>query len=222
MDSSFSSFDPVFDTLKCDVPEIPPISDSAFIDCFIPPEITPIFDCNDIDLPVPTSYIRSFLSVVSSGGGGGAGPVGDKGDPGNPGADGEDGADGCAPSVTPVVTVICVNNEEEIDIDIQISEVATCEYKIEYTFYVYCPFEKEDICCFWTWCPCDHEELKEPGEAEECGFETNYCGQILGKWVLQEAMSHASCPGTNPPCIVGDYHGQTRIICNNASCDEEE
>src|SRR5690606_28465622 len=204
---SSSSFDPVFDTFKCDVPEIPPISDIPFIlDCEVPSVVTPIFDCTDIDLPIPPNY---FVAILGATGVGGRGPTGDAGDPGNDGPPGSTGSDGCAPTVLVATNVICVSNPDNVAITVSVLETDDCEYTITYNFSVYCPFEEEATCCFWTWCPCEDESSLGPVDPEECSFSEDYCEDAPGQWVLQTALSPDGCVGTNPPCTRGKYHGQT-------------
>src|SRR5690606_32696041 len=134
---SSSSFDPVFDTLKCDIPEIPPVSNTPLIlDCEIPRAIDPIFDCNDIDLQLPISYVAAFAVAV-----GGAGQPGARGPKGDDGADGADGEDGCDPVLTISRSVTCVYTVDDVGVEVGVTQTDDCEYNIHFDFSLICGFD---------------------------------------------------------------------------------
>lgn len=208
---SSSSFEPVFDIEKCDIPAIPPIEDLDFVDCVIPPEITPITDCADIDLPINLRHVHTIITSIS----GIAGPKGPKGDPGADGSPGEDGEDGCNPTITVARSVTCVYSKEEVNVTVSISEVSPCTWQITFNFFLYCAdFNPEQGCCFWVWCPCADAESIGPDEAAECGFVLEYCTNAPGQWTLLSNMSAAQCAEREPPCIKGWFHGQVEVNCS--------
>lgn len=216
----YSSFDPVFDQSKCDVPEVPPVSSEPFVDCVLPPEVEGILDCSDIDLPPPLNNFSIFVGLITENG-----APGPKGPAGDPGEDGNDGSDGCDPILQISKTVICTYDTEEIAVKYDIFEVDSCVYELAFEFTVYCGYNytrRQRGCCWWIWCPCEGDPVVAIPEKEECGFASPYCEEgALGEWTLIQGTSAGDCGETNPPCILGEYHGQVEIVCDcNPICYE--
>lgn len=184
-DESCASAEPFFHPDGCDVPAVCPISDDPIIeDCSIPDAIEPIFDCQDIDLPIGSHYGWAG----DAGGGGGGGGSGGQGPPG------EDGQDACKPRFTVAYEVRWVRYRWEVGVTVETFECPTttgapgaqpdCCYQLVFTFYLLTDPLYDLSCCPFL-----------------------YCG---GSWVPQ---NDELCAGVDPPTAVGE-DGQLFYKCD--------
>lgn len=81
----------VFDTTRCNLPNIERKVIGPFAGCDIPRALPTVVDCVDFDLPIPFGFPNLF---DPTGGGGFPGPQGPQGAPGNPGPQGPQGPQG--------------------------------------------------------------------------------------------------------------------------------
>lgn len=228
-DENCGSFTPFFHPDGCDVPAVCPISDDPIIeDCSIPDAIEPIFDCQDIDLPIGSHY--GWAGDAGGGGGGGGGGDGGQGPPG------EDGEDACKPRFTVAYEVRWVRYRWEVGVTVETFECPTttgapgaqadCCYQLVFTFYLLtdplydlacCPF----LYCSGVWVP-QNDELCAGVDPPVAVGEP---GQLFYKCDC-DATTTTQAPTTTPaptwPCHTTNLQWGILLCNSNASRDDDD
>lgn len=193
--------DPVFDPDRCEIPHVDPIPDIGFLDdCTVPPDIEPIIDCPEIDLPSVGAIGLQILMPEP-------GPPGDDGPPG------QDGQDGCNPKITVSYDYYCVTDCTKVKVVIETIPVQTCWTHFHYKFYLCCPYYYSygAGCNLYVWCPCpeyvEGVDYTYPTVDDSCP-KTSTCGSAPGHWVALGGTATVDIP-----CTTGTYYGQTELVC---------